>query len=101
MMRIAPCAHRNIPVRLILTPDVGRQILDRHGRPAAPGIVEQDIQAAEAARDFREKRVDACLVSDIGHNGMQLTRPLAAQGARFFEFVGTTTREYDLVANVG
>ena len=59
--RNASCVQRNAPVRFVSTTDrplLERQVLERHGRRADPGVVEQQVEPAEPLVDLGEERRD-------------------------------------------
>ena len=59
-------------------PVVGRDLLDRPGRPGDAGVVDQNVDAAELLERQLEQAVDRCLVGDVGRDRRHLGQ-LAAQ----------------------
>ena len=49
-------------------PVLGRDLLDRSGRPGDAGVVDQDVDAAELLERQLEQAIDRCLVRDVGRN---------------------------------
>jgi Pyruvate/2-oxoacid:ferredoxin oxidoreductase gamma subunit len=61
-MRKAACVQRKAPVRLTSTtllPLLERELLERHRRRAGAGVVEQQVEAAEAGFHSLEQRPTA------------------------------------------
>ncbi len=50
------------------------QLFDLPGGRADPGVVEQDIEPAEAFLDLLEELLDGCGIADIGGDGQRRRR---------------------------
>jgi hypothetical protein len=53
-------------------PGIHRQVVDRYRRRAAPGIVEQQVQAAKPVGGFPEQVVDRLHIRNVGRDHQRL-----------------------------
>ena len=85
--RNASCVQRNAPVRLTSTtalPLLERQLVQRNRRRADAGVVEQQVQPAEALRATASNRASTpSSVGDIGRDRRGHSPPMRRDGARF------------------
>ena len=101
MILMASWVHRNGPVRLAATtlePGLVRQILQRHGRRAAAGIVEHQVEAAEGLLGPGEQGLDRFPLGDVGRHGQRIGGVVAGHARGLFERFLAAAGQHHLVA---
>ena len=84
MIRNASCVHRNAPVRLVSTTAFHRssvEVLERHGRRADAGVVDEQVEPAEPLADDGEQRARPTPGRETSHGTATASPPISAAAA--------------------
>ena len=82
--RKACCVQRNAPVRFVSTTDtpvVEVEVLERDGRGADAGVVEEHVESAEPVVDLGEERRDRRGIADVARDRHRSSWPASAAAA--------------------